>query len=105
MKRVEQITDGKGAYAAIDAVGGIITHQLLAATRPFGRLLVYGVLSGYTISASINNLLFFDKVRMLRKPAGLSTCLSDLCQLAQIEKREVCLSDLCQLAQIEKREA
>lgn len=57
-ERVGQITGGKGAYAAVDAVGGDLTGKLLAGVRPRGTLLIYGVLSGRTFTAGIPDVLF-----------------------------------------------
>lgn len=61
-ERVGQITGGKGAYAAVDAVGGDLTGKLLAGVRPRGTLLIYGVLSGRTFTAGIPDVLFQLKV-------------------------------------------
>ena len=47
-ERVQQITGGKGAWAAIDAVAGETTAKVIAATRTGGTVLVYGVLSGHS---------------------------------------------------------
>ena len=62
-KRVKEITDGSGAYATIDAVGGALTAKLLAATRRQGTLLVYGAMSGLEFDGGIPDVLFQLKVR------------------------------------------
>lgn len=44
--RVKEITGGKGAWGALDAVCGTMTAMLLASVRDGGRVLLYGVLGG-----------------------------------------------------------
>lgn len=44
--RVKEITGGKGAWAALDAVCGTMTALLMASVKDGGRVLVYGVLGG-----------------------------------------------------------
>jgi NADPH:quinone reductase-like Zn-dependent oxidoreductase len=46
VKRVHQITSGRGAWAAMDAVGGKTLEQVALSVRPRGTVLVYGSLSG-----------------------------------------------------------
>ncbi|KAK9790126.1 hypothetical protein WJX73_010431 [Symbiochloris irregularis] len=60
--RVKEITKDQGAYGAIDAVAGVMTQRLLAAVRPKGTLLVYGLMSGLTFSGSILDVLIELKV-------------------------------------------
>ena len=62
-ERVKEITNGKGAYAAVDAVGGELTGKLLEGVRSQGKLLVYGGLSGLSFSAGIPDVLVQLKVR------------------------------------------
>ena len=47
---VQRVTASKGAYAAYDAIGGLASQMLLAAVRDEGTLVVYGVLSGMTMT-------------------------------------------------------
>lgn len=61
-EQVQTITDGRGAYAGVDAVGGELAGKLLAAVRPQGTLLVYGAMAGWTFTASIPDVLFHLKV-------------------------------------------
>lgn len=58
-ERVQQITGGKGAAAAIDAVGGDTGSQLLQSLSVNGRLIVYGVLSPEPLQG--HNSLFVYK--------------------------------------------
>jgi len=44
--RVKEITGGKGAWAALDAVCGTTTALLMASVKDGGRVLVCGVLGG-----------------------------------------------------------
>lgn len=44
--RVKEITGGKGAWAALDAVCGTMLAMLLASVKDGGRVLLYGVLGG-----------------------------------------------------------
>ncbi|KAG0563989.1 hypothetical protein KC19_8G074000 [Ceratodon purpureus] len=54
--RVKEITGGKGAYGALDAVSGTMTGTLAASLRSKGMIYVYGVLSGTTITVSTLDL-------------------------------------------------
>ncbi|KAK9840389.1 hypothetical protein WJX74_009098 [Apatococcus lobatus] len=56
-ERVAQITDGKGAWAAANPIGGDITAQLVAAVRSEGTVHLYGTLSGDTAIAPIWDLI------------------------------------------------
>lgn len=49
---------GKGAYAAIDAVGGEMTKQLAYALRDGGTVYVYGALSGDPIQMDTLDTLY-----------------------------------------------
>ncbi|MCO5562518.1 hypothetical protein L7F22_016145 [Adiantum nelumboides] len=57
VERVKDITAGKLAYAAVDAVGGSLTKTVAAAVRDRGRVLVYGVLSGWDVTVSAKELM------------------------------------------------
>ena len=50
VQKVLEATDGRGAFAAFDAVGGEASKQLLSAVCEEGTLVVYGVLSGMTMT-------------------------------------------------------
>lgn len=51
-------TEGRGAYAAIDAVGGETTKQLSLALRDGGTVYVYGALSGEPIQVDTLDTLY-----------------------------------------------
>ena len=57
-EQVREVTGVKGAYAAVDCVGGKLTGKLLAGVREGGTLLVYGMLSGTDFSAGISDVMF-----------------------------------------------
>lgn len=48
--RAKEITGGKGAWGALDAVSGIMTQTLAACVRDGGQIFIYGVLGGTTLS-------------------------------------------------------
>lgn len=60
--KVREITAGRLAYAALDAVAGATTGQLLQAVRQGGTLIVYGLLSSTTVQTDVADLLFRGKV-------------------------------------------
>ncbi|MCO5579213.1 hypothetical protein L7F22_033067 [Adiantum nelumboides] len=57
VERVKDITGGKLAYAAVDAVGGSLTKTIAAAVKDRGRVLVYGVFSGWDVTVSTTELM------------------------------------------------
>jgi NADPH:quinone reductase-like Zn-dependent oxidoreductase len=59
-EKVMEITNGAGAYGAVDAVAGELTAQLLDATRDGGNVLVYGALAGLQFTGSVVASLFRD---------------------------------------------
>jgi NADPH2:quinone reductase len=59
VERVQQITGGKGATAAIDAVGGDTATQMTQALGMNGRQIAYGVLSPEPVQ--VHNSLFVYK--------------------------------------------
>jgi NADPH:quinone reductase-like Zn-dependent oxidoreductase len=54
--RVKEITGGKLAYGALDAVGGTTTGTLAASVRSGGDVFIYGVLSGINVTVSTLDL-------------------------------------------------
>jgi NADPH:quinone reductase-like Zn-dependent oxidoreductase len=56
VSRVKEITGGKLAYGALDAVSGTTAGTLAASVRSGGDVFVYGVLSGTTIMVSTFDL-------------------------------------------------
>ena len=59
---VHSLTQGAGAYGGLDAVAGQLSGKLLAAIRPKGTLLVYGLLGGSTAEVNVADILFQRKV-------------------------------------------
>mmetsp|Transcript_35445 Transcript_35445/g.78638 ORF Transcript_35445/g.78638 Transcript_35445/m.78638 type:complete len:331 (-) Transcript_35445:737-1729(-) len=62
VERVQQITGGKGAYAAIDAIGGPQTSKVVGALRKWGTYMVYGLLDLRPMELSVSDLLVQQKV-------------------------------------------
>ncbi|KAL4427108.1 hypothetical protein ABPG77_001112, partial [Micractinium sp. CCAP 211/92] len=58
--RVKDITGGKGAYAALECVGGDVTQKILQCTRDGGTVFVYGAMASFELKACIPDLLFRD---------------------------------------------
>lgn len=58
VERVKAITGGKGAWSAMDAVGGEMFSKCASSVRAGGTVFVYGALSGLECSFSIPDLLF-----------------------------------------------
>lgn len=61
-QRVMDITGGKGAYAALDAVGGPDVAKVVASLRKNGVYLAYGLLSPEPMQLSIADLIVGRKV-------------------------------------------
>lgn len=60
-KRVKEITGGKGAYGAIDAIGGAMSPKVVASLRKSGKYILYGALDTSPVSASNSDLLALTK--------------------------------------------
>ncbi|KAL4427444.1 hypothetical protein ABPG77_000733 [Micractinium sp. CCAP 211/92] len=56
--KVKEITGGRGAYGAIECIGGDIFAQVCGAVRDNGTVLIYGAMSGLTATYAIPDLLF-----------------------------------------------
>ena len=56
--RIKEITNGKGAYCAIDAVAGELTSKIIQSVRDFGTVIVYGALSGLSFTGSVLDSIF-----------------------------------------------
>ncbi len=54
--RVKEITGGKLAYAALDAVAGALTKQVTASVRDGGQVFIYGVLGGWDATLGVGDL-------------------------------------------------
>jgi NADPH:quinone reductase-like Zn-dependent oxidoreductase len=52
--RVKDITGGKGAYAALEPVGGEITKAIIQSVRNDGHVLIYGAMSGIEFTVGGN---------------------------------------------------
>jgi trans-2-enoyl-CoA reductase len=57
-EKVMELTGGKGAYAAIECVGGEIFKACVSSVRPFGTVFIYGAMSGLEMTVSIPDPLF-----------------------------------------------
>jgi NADPH:quinone reductase-like Zn-dependent oxidoreductase len=58
VERIKELTDGRGAAAALDAVGGETGALALRALRPGGTLLVYGMLGSEPLPLHNGEMLF-----------------------------------------------
>ena len=58
--RVTEITGGKLAWGAVDAVGGPLVARMSGAVRNCGTMLLYGAMSGLEFTGSIVDSLFRD---------------------------------------------
>eukprot|EP00897_Mesotaenium_endlicherianum_P004601 jgi/Mesen1/4169/ME000219S03298 len=56
--RVMEVTGGKGAFGALEPVGGPMTKVVAACVRDRGQVLVYGALAGGDVLVSATDLLF-----------------------------------------------
>ncbi|KAH9559492.1 hypothetical protein CY35_06G062200 [Sphagnum magellanicum] len=54
--RVKEITGGKLAYGALDAVAGELTKQVAASVRDGGQVFIYGVLGGWELTVGVGDL-------------------------------------------------
>ncbi|CAK9882962.1 unnamed protein product [Sphagnum jensenii] len=54
--RVKEITWGKLAYGALDAVAGTLTKQVTASVRDGGQVFIYGVLGGWDATLGVGDL-------------------------------------------------
>ena len=57
-EQVGKITGGKGAYGAIECVGGEVTKGVVSSVRNNGIVFLYGAMGGLEISAGIPDILF-----------------------------------------------
>lgn len=49
---MQEVTGGKGVHGGMDAVVGEMTGKLVSATRPSGKILIYGM----------NTAIFLDEL-------------------------------------------
>ena len=90
VERIKQLTDGRGAAGALDAVGGQMGAQALRWQRPGSTMLVYGMLSGEPLPLHNGEMLFrgltargFWLTQWLQQtpPAQVAAMLGTLMQL------------------------
>ena len=58
VERIKEVTDGRGASGALDAVGGEMGAQALRGLRSGGTMLIYGMLSGEPLPLHNGEMLF-----------------------------------------------
>ena len=56
--RVKEITGGKGAWGAVDAVAGPLTQRISGSVRDGGLVLIYGAMGGLEFTGSVGDVLF-----------------------------------------------
>ncbi|CAK9882958.1 unnamed protein product [Sphagnum jensenii] len=69
--RVKEITGGKLAYGALDAVAGTLTKQVTASVRDGGQVFVYGVLGGWDATVGVGDLFRGVRVAAWALPNSL----------------------------------
>jgi NADPH:quinone reductase-like Zn-dependent oxidoreductase len=57
VEEIKKITNGKGAYGAIDAVGGNLALKLSQVVRDDGTIILYGLLGGEQVNVNAADLL------------------------------------------------
>jgi NADPH:quinone reductase-like Zn-dependent oxidoreductase len=57
VEEIKKITNGKGAYGALDSVGGDIAFKLSQVVRNDGTVILYSILGGYQVNISGADLL------------------------------------------------
>ncbi|KXN67402.1 NAD(P)-binding protein [Conidiobolus coronatus NRRL 28638] len=57
VEEIKKITNGKGAYGAVDAVGGDLASKLSQVVRDDGTIILYSCLGGEQINISGNDLI------------------------------------------------
>ena len=75
-KRHGALQAGGGTYAALDAVGGATTQLVTSGVRPGGTILIYGALSGPTLTLNTFDIFLRKRLEVPR----LSCLCSDCCQ-------------------------
>ena len=80
---------GKGAYGAIDAIGGAMSPKVVASLRKSGKYILYGALDTSPVSASNSDLLALTKVLITLKTRSLIDMVTanrcgDLMQAQQV---------------------
>lgn len=58
--KVREITNGKGAYAALEPVAGEGTADIMASVRDGGVLLLYGAMADFKFVGNVPDILFRD---------------------------------------------
>lgn len=98
--RVKEITAGRGAWAALDAVPGDMTQTLASSLQEGGLIFVYGKLGGFSSTVNVADL--FRSVSV--------TGFNNWNTLKDFKKREACaaevaplvISDVIPFAEVEK---
>ncbi|HEV2029332.1 MAG TPA: zinc-binding dehydrogenase [Candidatus Dormibacteraeota bacterium] len=90
--RLKELVDHFGARVALDAVGGTLTDELLAALPSGGRLVLYGYLSGQAGSLNPAHIIFGNKaIEGFYVPTWLAS--KSLPQLILLQRRVTHLLD------------
>jgi trans-2-enoyl-CoA reductase len=85
--RVKEITGGKGAWGALDAVAGTMTQTLASCVRDGGQIFVYGALGGFVSSISVLDLFRNVQVvgwviwKVLQDPVRREACGAEVAAL------------------------
>lgn len=85
--RVKEITNGEGAYAGIDAVGGMLFKVVAGNVRDKGTVFIYGTLGSDDVIVNINDLMREVKISWWNLDAfaenedNKKRCISDILKL------------------------
>ncbi len=88
------IAGGKGAYGAIDAIGGATSPKIVASLRKSGKYILYGALDTSPVSASNTDLLSLTKVISILQQYGLCASKAHQCLIHVVQ----CSDQLCSFA-------
>lgn len=87
--RVKEITNGEGAYAGIDAVGGMLSKVVAGNVRDKGTVFIYGFLGSKDVIVGINDLMREVKVSgwnlngFVENEDNKKKCTSDILKLME----------------------
>ena len=81
-RRAFDLIGGKGAWAAVDPIGGDIAHKITQSLRDDGTLLVYSSMTDVTSNVGIPDLLY----RGVKVGCGTCLCVQRLSAPAAISQ-------------------
>lgn len=95
-EHVRSLTDGKGVDLVLEMTGGDTVHRALDAMAPFGRMVVYGLASGESVSVDPQRLVNLNQSVIgfyiggfFASPSRISSALSEIVEHVQAKRLEV----------------